>query len=107
MQINSNDKTVRSNTVQAFKEFNFQSSTTQAKKGEQLVSRMPVFQKAFDLLVDDIVEISTENNTLKTQMGFYDEIWLEKSKSNLLKQINDKKRANLILSRKEKQMKKQ
>ena len=36
MQIFSNDKTVRSDTVQDLKEFNQQSLTSQAKKGEQL-----------------------------------------------------------------------
>ena len=41
MQIISNGKTVRSNTVQDLKEFNSQSLSAQAKKGEQLVSMMP------------------------------------------------------------------
>ena len=65
MQMISNDKTVRSDTIQYFKDFNSQSLTTQAKKGEQLVSMMPAFKKAFDLMGDDIVELSTENETLK------------------------------------------
>ena len=42
IQIISNDKTVRNDTVQDLKEFNKQYLTTQAKKGEQLVSMMPV-----------------------------------------------------------------
>ena len=41
MQISSNDKTVRSNTVQDLKECNSQSLTTKAKKREQLISIMP------------------------------------------------------------------
>ena len=41
MQIISNDKTVRNDTIQGLKEYNSQSLTTQAKKGEQLVSMMP------------------------------------------------------------------
>ena len=41
IQIIVNDKTVRSDTVQDLKEFNNQSLATQAKKGEQLVSKMP------------------------------------------------------------------
>ena len=41
MQIISNDKTVTNDTIQGLKEFNQQSLTTQAKKGEQLVSMMP------------------------------------------------------------------
>ena len=41
MQIISNDKTVRSDIVQGLNDFNSQSSSKQAKKGEQLVSMMP------------------------------------------------------------------
>ena len=64
MQIISNVKTVRNDTVQDLKEFNSQSLATQAKKGEQLVKMMPAFKKAFILLGDDIVELSTENDAL-------------------------------------------
>ena len=81
MQIISNDKTVRNDTVQDLKEFSQQSLTTQAKKGEQLVSMMPAVKKAFNLLGDDIVELSTENETLKSKIGTYDEKWLEESKN--------------------------
>ena len=45
MQIISNDKTVRSNTVNDLKEFNNLSLAAQAKKGEQLVRMMPVIKK--------------------------------------------------------------
>ena len=79
---------------------------TQAKKGEQLVSMMPALKKAFKLMVDDIVELSTENETLKNRIGSYDEKWLEESKANLFKQIYDEKRASLIMSRMKKQMEK-
>ena len=48
MQIISNDKTVRNDTIQDLKEFNQQSLTTQAKKGEQLVFMMPAIKKAFN-----------------------------------------------------------
>ena len=68
MQVNSNDKTVRNDTVQDLKKFNQQSLTTQAKKGEQLVSMMPAIKKAFNLLGDDIVELSTENDALKIKL---------------------------------------
>ena len=105
MQIISNDKTVRNDTIQDLKEFNSQSLTTQAKKGEQLVSMMPAIEKAFNLLGDDIVDLRTENETLRKR-GSYDEKGLEESKAKLLKQIDDEKRANLIMSRMEKQMEK-
>ena len=107
MQIISSDKTVRNDTVQDLKEFNSQSPSTQAKKGEQLVSMMPAIKKAFNLLGDDIVELSTENDALKNKIGSYDEKWLEESKAKLLKQIDDEKRANLIMSRMKKQLNKQ
>ena len=61
---------------------NGKTSTTQAKKGEQLVSMMPAIKKAFNLLGDDIVELSTKNDALKNEIGSYDEKWLEESKKN-------------------------
>ena len=106
MQLSSSDKIVRNDTIQDLKEFNSQSLTTQAKKGEQLVSMMPAIKKAFNLMGDDIVELSTENDALKNKIG-YDERWLEESKLKLLKEIDDEKRANLIMSRMKKQMNKQ
>ena len=84
MQLSSNDKTVRNDTIQDLKDFNQQSLTTQAKKGEQLVSMMPAIKKAFNLMGDDIIELSTENDALKNKIGSYDERWLEKSKAKLL-----------------------
>ena len=77
MQNISNDKTVRSDTIQDLKAFNQQSLTTQAKKGEQLVSMMPAIEKAFNLMGDNIVELSVENESLKVQIGEYDEKWLQ------------------------------
>ena len=107
MQLIFGGKTVRNDTAQDLKAFNNQSLTTQAKKGEQLVSMMPAIKKAFNLMGDDIVELSVENESLKNQIGDYDEKWLQESKAKLLKDINDEKRANLIMSRMKKQMDKQ
>ena len=106
IQLISNDNTVRNDTIQDLKEFNQQSSTTQAKKGEQLTAMMPAIKKAFNILGDDIIELSTENDVFKNQIGEYDQKWLEESKAKLLKDINDEKRANLIMSRMKKQMNK-
>ena len=107
MQIISTDNFLRSDTVQDPKEFNSQSLTTQAKKGEKFISMMPATKEAFHLMSNDIVELHTENETLKKQIGDYDEKWLQKSRTKLLKQIDDEKRAKLIMSRKKKQMIKQ
>ena len=106
MQIISNDKTVRSKRVNDSKGFNKQSLATQVKKGEHLVSLMPANKKAFDSIGDDIVDSSTENDAMKTKIGSYDEKWLEESKAKLSKQIDDEKRANLIMSGMKKPMEK-
>ena len=65
LQIISNDQTVRSITVQGSKDFNSERLPTQAKNGEQLVSMMPATEKVFVLMGDDIVELSTKNESLK------------------------------------------
>ena len=65
MQIISNDQRVRSETTQDLKAFDSRSLSTQAKKGEQLLSVMPAIKKAFDLLGNGIDDLSTENDTLK------------------------------------------
>ena len=106
MQLISSDQTVRNDTIQDLKDFNQQSLSTQAKKGEQLTAMMPAIKKALNVLGDDIIELSTENDVLKNQIGEYDQKWLEESKAKLLKDINDAKRANLIMSRMKKQMNK-
>ena len=56
---------------------------------------------------DYIREKSAENEFLKSIVGSCDKKWLEEYKAKLLKQNIDKKRANLLTSRIEKQMKKQ
>ena len=65
MQLISSDQTVRDNTIENLKDFNSQSLSTRAKKGEQLVSMMPAIKEAFNLLGDDIVDLSTEKDALK------------------------------------------
>ena len=67
-QIISNDQTVRSNTVQDLKDSNSQSLATKAKKGKKLVSMMPANKKSFDLMGDHILEIFTENESLKNKI---------------------------------------
>ena len=106
MQIGSTNQRVRNNTIQDSKDFNQQSLSTRAKKGEQLVSMMPAIKEAFTLMGNDIVDLSTENDALKEKIGDYDEKWLQESKEKLLKDIDDEKRANLIMSRMKKQMNK-
>ena len=67
---------------------------------------MPAIKKTFNVLGDDIIELSVENDALKNQTSDYDQEWLEFSKAKLLKDIDDEKRANLVMSRMKKQMNK-
>ena len=106
MQITFDDQTVRSNTVQDFKNVYSQSLGTLAKKGKKLVSMMLAIKKTFDIMGDDIVEYSTKIESFQYEIGSYDKKWLEESKAKLLKQTDDEKRAILIMPRMQKQMKK-
>ena len=65
---------------------------------------MPAIKKTFNPKGDDIVELHTENESLKNKIGSYDGKWLEEHVSILLQLIDDEKRANLIMSRMKKQM---
>ena len=59
---------------------------------------------------DDKIQLSTKktkDETLKNLLGDCDEKWPEESKTKLLKQIDDEKRASLIMYRMKKQMNKQ
>ena len=57
--------------------------------------------------MDDILELHTENETFKNKVGSHNEKWFEESKLKLLKQNDDEKRPNLVMSRMKKQMNKQ
>ena len=83
IQIIANDKTLGNDTVHDLIEFNNQSLATQAKKAEQLVSKMPAFKKTFILIGDDIVVLQTKNASLNNKIGSYDAKWLEESKGRL------------------------
>ena len=55
---------------------------------------------------DDIVGLSTENESWKNNTSFYDKKGLELPTAMLLKQIDDEKKAKLIRSKIEKQKEK-
>ena len=55
---------------------------------------------------DDIVDLSLEDGAFKNKIGSDDEKWLQESKEKLLIQIDDEKRAKLIMYRMKKQMEK-
>ena len=103
MQTTSNDKTLRNDTIQDLKDLNPKSLTRRAKKGEQIVSMMPAIKEAISSMGDDIVELSVQNESLKNQIGEYDEKWLQESKAKLLKDSDYEKRAKLVMSRMKKQ----
>ena len=68
---------------------------------------MAAIEKAFNLMGDAIVELSTEIDALKYKIGSCDEKWLEETKAKLLEQIDAEKRANLFMIRMQKHLKKQ
>ena len=55
---------------------------------------MPVIKEAFNLMVEDRVELRTENESLENKIRWYDEKWSEESKARLLQHIDDEKSAN-------------
>ena len=67
MQIISKDQRVTSDTRQDLNDFNLQSVATQDKKGKQIVSMMPAIKRAFKIMDDDIVKLSTEIYALKVE----------------------------------------
>ena len=99
MQIICNDKTVKSNTIKDSEDFISGILSTQDKNREKLVSTMQSIEKAFDLMSDDKLELSTESESLKNKISSYDENCLKKSKTNLLRKIDYGKGAAKILAR--------
>ena len=65
IQLASNDKTVREETIQDLKNFESQSSMTQAKTGERLLAFLPAIEKRFITLGDEVMELKTEIFILK------------------------------------------
>ena len=87
------------------KKFNSQPSAKQSIKRRKIGLYDACYSKYFWSIGDDIVELSTENESLKNQLGDYDEKWLQESEAKLLKQMDVEKITNLIMSRMEKQIK--
>ena len=57
---------------------------------------LPAFKKASNFLDDDIVELSTENDSLQDKTCSYDVKYLEEPKAKLLKQTDDEKEQNYL-----------
>ena len=92
LQIISNAKTARSDTVHDLKKFSNQPLTTQAEKWEQLVSLMPAFEKAFNLMFDVILELHPENEKLKDKIESYDGYGLKNLKQDCYNRSMTKKK---------------
>ena len=68
-QIISNDKIVTTHTVQDLKDFKLQFLPKQVKKKrKQLFSMSPAIKKSFDLMGDDIEDLSAENESSKKKV---------------------------------------
>ena len=55
---------------------------------------MPAIKKAFFLMDDGTVKLHTKNEITMNKIGSYDEKCLGMSKTRLLQQVDDEKRAN-------------
>ena len=82
MQITSKYKTVRNNTKQGLKISKSQSPVTQCKKVEKSVSMMPCIKKTSDIMGDNKMELSFENETINRT--------LEKKWCNMMKNSLEK-----------------
>ena len=60
---------------------------------------MSAIEEAFEFRGDHILNLSTENESMRSKIGCTDIKRLEESKTKLLKQFDDDKVANLIMSR--------
>ena len=67
---------------------------------------MPANERALDLMGNDIVDLTIENESLKNEIFSYDDEGLKESRTKLSNQFDDEKRASLFMSGTEKQMKK-
>ena len=90
-----------------FKRFYLTIFINKSQKSRTISFYDACYQKKFDLMDDVIFELSTKNGTLKNPKGDYHQKWLEETETKLFKQIDDEKRANLIMLRLKKQMNKQ
>ena len=107
MQIIYNDKkSVKQNCAKPIR-LQVTSLSIASQKREPVLSMMSAIREVFDLVVDDIVEFSTENESLTIKISSHDKKWLEESHINFLKQFDAAKWASLIMARMQKQMKKQ
>ena len=68
-------KTVRSDNVQDLKDLKSQSLATRAKEGEKLDSLMRAIKNFFNLIGDNILELSTENKILKKKVPVIKNGW--------------------------------
>ena len=71
MTIISKDRIVRNSTIQGLKDSNSQPFATQSKKGDELVFLMLAMMKSFDLMGNQIVDLSLENQLFENKKGFY------------------------------------
>ena len=67
---------------------------------------MPAIKVAFDLLGENVVDLSNTYETLTNKTSSLDEKWLGDSKTGPLKQFNAEKKASLNMMKVEKQLKK-
>ena len=99
----SDDKIVRTKISTRLKRFQLTTFGNTSYKRKTISFYKACHWKSFRSNGDDIVELSIENERLKKKQF----LMLEKNWCESLEKFNDAKRANLLMSRMEKQMEKQ
>ena len=93
MELISNNKTGRSDTIQNLKDFNKQSISNPTGEKEQILA-----------MGDDKVESSNKNGTLKSKEGSHNETMLEKPETTLNQKIDKEKTVAIIIARMNEQL---
>ena len=73
-------------------ELNKQNVATQAKKAEELIANLVVYNESIKIMGDEIFELGVENEALRDKIGEVGEKWLNDSTNRIkLTYDNDKK----------------
>ena len=73
IQLATNDKFIREETIRDIKDYNFKSLLTQSKRGEKLIATLSANKKSiYYILGDEIMELGTGRNLLTNKTRDYD-----------------------------------
>jgi hypothetical protein len=80
-------------------ELNKQNVATQAKKAEELITNLIVYNEAIKMMGDEIFDLGVENEALRGKLGEVDEKWSGESKNRIKVSYDDARKNRFILER--------